>query len=179
MVVVRRWGGVVQQGGAAREPRPFGWSTRLVGHLGERERGTRGQSQGESGPIRGWRTHPQTHLGCGGDDGLQRPRWGASGVAGVTAGVLCAVVVVVVGGIGGRALEQVLPARFDLRVEGGGARGGGGGRAQRSRGGGGGRAKHRRHPETHHRRVTMTGSQNRLRPAAGAHLGSQRSEVMG
>ena len=61
-----------------------------------------------------------THLGRRGDDGLQccgRPR----GIAGVTAGVLCAVVVVVVT-VGGGALQQVLPAcrRLRLRVEGGG-----------------------------------------------------------
>lgn len=104
-------------------------------------------------------TPPTTHLGGGRDDGLQRSRRGAGSVAGVTARVLGAVVMVVVGGVGGGALEQVLPGRFDLRFEGGGARGRGRGGTQRSRGAGGGRAKHWRHPETQHRRVTITRSQ--------------------
>lgn len=75
---------------------------------------------------------PDHYLGCGGDNGLQRPCRGACGVAGITAGVLCTVVVVVVGGVGGGALKQVLPGRLDLRVEGGRARGGGRGGADRS-----------------------------------------------
>lgn len=62
----------------------------------------------------------RTHLGCGSDDGLQccRRPWG---IAGVAAGVLCAVIVVVVI-VGGGALQQVLPSsrRLCLRVQGGG-----------------------------------------------------------
>lgn len=70
-----------------------------------------------------WLTVCWSHLGRGGDDGLQRcgrPR----GIAGVTTGVLCAVVVVVVG-VGGGAFQQVFPAcrRFRLGVEGGGGGG--------------------------------------------------------
>lgn len=60
-----------------------------------------------------------THLGCCGDDSLQRSG-GAWGVPGVTAGVLGAVVMVVVA-VGCRAFQQLLPAsrRLALGVEGG------------------------------------------------------------
>ncbi len=82
-----------------------------------------------------------THLGCRSDDGLQCCRW-PWGIAGVTAGVVCAVVVVIVTVRGG-TLQQVLPAcrRLRLGVEGGG----GGQRSWRWRGGGGG-TQDRGHP---------------------------------
>lgn len=78
-------------------------------------------------------TNP-SHLGCRGDDGLQRCG-GTWGVTRVTAGVLCAVVMVVVS-VGGGALQQLLPAwrRFRLGIEGGG----GGQRSRWWRWGGGG-----------------------------------------
>lgn len=52
--MVRGRVGVVQQGGAAREPRPFWRSTRLIGHLGEREReGQEGQGLSEEDESEG------------------------------------------------------------------------------------------------------------------------------
>lgn len=75
---------------------------------------------GKSLLSRDWQTVCWSHLGRGGDDGLQRcgRPWG---IAGVTTGVLGAIVVVVVR-VGGGAFQEVFPAcrRFRLGVEGGG-----------------------------------------------------------
>lgn len=58
------------------------------------------------------------HLGCGGDDSLQRCR-GPRGISRVTAWVLCAVVMMIVT-VGGRGLQQLFPTwrRLCLGVEG-------------------------------------------------------------
>lgn len=71
----------------------------------------------------GWTTGLIGHLGCGSDDGLQccRRPWR---VARVTAGILSAVVMMVVAVRGG-ALQKILPTsrRLRLRVVGGGGEG--------------------------------------------------------